>query len=577
MTFRLDEGQLRVAAAEPEDRQIVIAGPGAGKTHAVTALLDGLVSDHGVHPEEIVVVSFSRAAVHAARSRATDHLEEGGLVDFRTLDSWAARILLEHADADIPTRGFDGRVREALALVDDGAQALEHVRHIVVDEVQDVVGLRARFLLRLLERAVDDQVGFTLLGDPLQGLYDFQLDAKETMTSSALLERVRGLGAVSEIRLTGSYRARGTHSQRVPALHGELTGSALEERYQVLLDVVSDTVAVHDIDELGRVIESWTDSTTVVLADTNSRAAVVRDALRSVGIRASLQGAADRPSLRAELGLLFEATPTRRLTREDVERETPELSEADRHRLWLAMRETVGTVGATVEGRRLASVLAAGATRPEFLQEPASKILVSTVHRAKGLEFDNVVLVDPLQWERGVEDREATTRSWFVALSRGRDAVCSVNGPEIRRWFRDPRSGRSYRGGPRPWQTFGTVLGGEDTRGLGPTPLPLADMVGRAVRWSPANDDGDVPVWDAMIDDQIVARTSTSFGEDLARRLRPRRDPEGRRRWPGLSGGVVEDVETVVGPAPSSPGAPMPRVWLSAQVTGLLTFEWGTE
>jgi len=42
-------------------------------------------------------------------------------------------------------------------------------KHILLDEMQDLVGVRADFALELLHSA---QPGFTLFGDSAQGIYD---------------------------------------------------------------------------------------------------------------------------------------------------------------------------------------------------------------------------------------------------------------------------------------------------------------------------------------------------------------------------------------------------------------------
>ena len=80
---------------------------------------------------------------------------------------------------------------------------LTDVRHLIVDEVQDLVGVRARLVLAVLATLPPD-VGFTLLGDPHQAVYDFQLEDQHDMTSKQFLDRARQLGVVKEVRLTGS-------------------------------------------------------------------------------------------------------------------------------------------------------------------------------------------------------------------------------------------------------------------------------------------------------------------------------------------------------------------------------------
>lgn len=83
------------------------------------------------------------------------------------------------------SEGYDGRIRHALAIVDkvpDARLDIRQYRHVVVDEVQDLVGDRADFVDAIL-RALAADAGFTLLGDPAQGIYEFQLKGSHSRTT----------------------------------------------------------------------------------------------------------------------------------------------------------------------------------------------------------------------------------------------------------------------------------------------------------------------------------------------------------------------------------------------------------
>ena len=52
-----------------EGPAMVLAGPGSGKTTVITARTKALIEDHGVRPEEILVITFTRAAAREMQSR----------------------------------------------------------------------------------------------------------------------------------------------------------------------------------------------------------------------------------------------------------------------------------------------------------------------------------------------------------------------------------------------------------------------------------------------------------------------------------------------------------------------------
>ena len=88
-------------------------------------------------------------------------------------------------------------------------EELKRYRHVLVDEIQDLVGSRAAMTLQIL-RQVD--CGFTLLGDSAQGIYDFQIsDQPDAMTSTEFLNHVREFFPELDrsIKFQRNYRIRG--------------------------------------------------------------------------------------------------------------------------------------------------------------------------------------------------------------------------------------------------------------------------------------------------------------------------------------------------------------------------------
>lgn len=80
---------------------------------------------------------------------------------------------------------------------------------------------------------------------------------------------------------------------------------------------------------------------------------------------------------------------------------------------------------------------------PLPLTEPDhSSVIVSTIHRAKGLEFDSVFVVQP-SWVPEDEDRWTRVRREYVALSRARDELFTCALPQSKSFIRaDDRLGR---------------------------------------------------------------------------------------------------------------------------------------
>ncbi len=228
LEVELDDEQSIAAHVHEDVRQIVIAPPGSGKTELVAGLLDHLVNERDLSAsDDVLVISFSRAAVSALRRRARGRAGLSGL-GVRTLDALASHLLAELDEDPWQQLSFDLRIHRALALV-KAAESIDEffaLRHVVVDEVQDLVGVRGELVLEILRR-LPDEAGFTLLGDPRQAVYNFQLGAEGGLTSTEFLDHAHSLGAVRKVVLHGQYRARSKEAKAAVSL-GAVGGSGLD-------------------------------------------------------------------------------------------------------------------------------------------------------------------------------------------------------------------------------------------------------------------------------------------------------------------------------------------------------------
>jgi len=166
------------------NRLVVKAGPGTGKTHCLIERLKFLVEKQDLDPvHEILVLSFSVAAAQEVRNRINEAVELGSCSDdllfakVRTFDSFATYLMLKlDPEIDLLGKNYDDRINMIVGLLNDNSEAKEimsEYRHIMVDEIQDLVGARARLTQAVLNTCGG---GFTLFGDPAQGIYDFLID-----------------------------------------------------------------------------------------------------------------------------------------------------------------------------------------------------------------------------------------------------------------------------------------------------------------------------------------------------------------------------------------------------------------
>ena len=191
--------QKKVVFAGASAQLLVQAGPGTGKTHCLLKRLEFLAEEEELEPgSEILVLSFSVAAVAEVKSRLKDAVEKESITEdllrtqIRTFDSFASRFIISVTGQESLAGDYETRIEKATELIVSNEKAMEELqryRHVLVDEIQDLVGSRAEMTLQIL-RQVD--CGFTLLGDSAQGIYDFQISKQpDAVTSTEFLNQVR--------------------------------------------------------------------------------------------------------------------------------------------------------------------------------------------------------------------------------------------------------------------------------------------------------------------------------------------------------------------------------------------------
>jgi len=569
----LDPSQSVVASVGPSERQIVIAGPGSGKSHVVGALAAGLVGK-GIYPEEVLVLSFSRIAVEIVEERTRHVVDEGHGVIVSTVDSLAARIRREMEEKEPTFTSYEHSIRRATQLLcETDGPLLPEVRHLVVDEAQDLVGARAAFVLAVLEHGLENDCGFTLLGDPLQSLYDFQVDRTNPLDNEALLREVRVRYAPEERELTGEYRSRSPRTALTASRHRSLTAASPSERLIELKNLLTDSPPLGDFDrDTVEDIALWT-GRTALLCDTNIRSLLVAEAAREMGLAVEVGTDQADAVYPAWIAVLLDGYSHPYLARSDF------LDLAARHGIengedkW-GLLAACPQVQGQIDLSRLALSLAGGVGGHRWRTESPTRVTATTVHRAKGAEFDNIVLIDPDDWFE--DDPSASSRRLFVALTRARSRLTRAHGIRTRSWYRVRGPGGNLFWVKRPrGRRNGTVeiaLEATYARALGPVPHDLNGLVGSPVRWTRTGDltdvsGCDVPSWTGEVDGAQVVRTDEVFGS-MIRNL-----AFDKACVPALSGGLVEGTETVLGrPRQSGPGRH--GLWLGARVVGSLHLDW---
>ena len=440
-----DDAGIRseIADAPASARLLVEAGPGTGKTETAARRIANLVRTE-LSPGQILVLSFSRSAVRTLTRRLgrigeTDArvVEELRHLSVRTFDSWAFRMLrlLGEAPRTLLTRTHDANIAALTKIAtgprrEDLRAVMGDRRHLVVDEFQDLPGVRGDLVLSLLALMAapgEPGHGFTILGDPAQAIFGF---ARGTRSGGEPYPtpheywrevcRIYG-GELGQKRLTRNYRSDPSLARMSRKLRAVLLSDQSEkEKLRATLAALAALPA--PAQPLGRgLLEAATGGSRAILTQTNGEAIRVLQAIYgadtdggAVPVRLHAGGHATLPL--AWIGALLRKLRSASLPRTQFGKIHAHLAatwgNAICRRLCLpeedvAWARLACAAGGSEDDKSVdVAELRARLSWPDAFpdDQPVEEdgVIVTTVHKSKGMEFDAVTLLEP----RETDDRE---------------------------------------------------------------------------------------------------------------------------------------------------------------------------
>lgn len=441
----IETEQDAVIYANPDDRIIVNAGPGTGKTYTLIEKLIYMVNDQDIDPEEILVLCFSRAAVDVIEMRLQHAYEEGKIgmnwhsIDIRTFDSFATHLLAYVAENEkellydgfsLDYLDYDERIKTAMDVVKRNNELIEQCTHLVVDEVQDLVGSRAKFVMQLIT-ALPDESGYTLLGDACQSIYDYQIQTGEidSVKFYAWLFKTQVLSKFFSFSI--NYRQISELEKLGNEYRNAIMAGDDKDRKNATNNIFKKIGELKDIDlknvEYEKLIEVVGSKDIGILTRTNGQALKISTWFRNAGIPHRVQKRLTDNSLNVWIADLF-----RDYENDTIDRETfiQLYSEKGDFRVvpddvWLSIEKTQYESKDRYYVRDLLlGILNNGKTKEFYTSTEEEQITISNIHRAKGREFDEIILLNDtlLMNEQDSKDIQEHKVS-YVAVTRAKEKI----------------------------------------------------------------------------------------------------------------------------------------------------------
>ena len=419
----LSPTQLKIITDNQTKYLVVAAGPGSGKTRVLVHKLASLLLMEDVKHEQLLMVTFSRAAATEFKKRLLKLIgNAANYIEIKTFHSYCFDLLgkvgsLEKSDAII--KKTIEKIRSKEVEINRITKTV-----LVIDEAQDMDEDEFNLIKTLMEQ--NEEMRVIAVGDDDQNIYEFR------GASSKYLEQFIQINRAVKNDLVENYRSKSNlvqfTNQFVKQIQHRLKNTSIIPmqtdngkikivRYQssnLIIPLVQD------------ILTTGLTGTTCVLTKTNEEALQITGLLLKKGMHAKLIQTNDGFCLNnlAEVRFFlnkFNQTDNAFIISDDswdnAKRDLFEkFSRSNKLDICTNLIKDFEATNPKKKYKSDLEVFIRESKLEDFFNNNGDTIFVSTIHKAKGKEFDNVFLM--------LENVHPTTdeakRQLYVAMTRAK-------------------------------------------------------------------------------------------------------------------------------------------------------------
>ncbi|MFD2100649.1 UvrD-helicase domain-containing protein [Flagellimonas iocasae] len=208
---RLNSSQMKVYSSDIRRNIQVLAGPGSGKTHTLTMRVARLIQEENVRPETILILAYNRSVVVELKDRLRTLFKDLGysklisqlkVFTFHGFIKYCISQQTENLEFKEWTSEFLNIMDTTPGLI---TQKLGPIKYVFVDEFQDITTERMQLLNAI---ANPNRVKVCVIGDPNQSIYGYERsDAGDSMNPMPFYVKFKEVYNPLERRLDTNYRS----------------------------------------------------------------------------------------------------------------------------------------------------------------------------------------------------------------------------------------------------------------------------------------------------------------------------------------------------------------------------------
>lgn len=419
---QLSKKQMQIIS-DKESRVIVVAaGPGSGKTRVLVHKLASLLLLEDVKHEQLLMLTFSRAAATEFKQRLMGLIGNAAhFVEIKTFHSYAFDLLGRIGNLE-DAKDVVGR---AARMISEGEVEPNRIGKtvLVVDEAQDMSSEEFALVRALM--SVNEEMRVIAVGDDDQNIYEFRGSDSNYMRQlladdkSTFVEMTENYRSTQHVVAFANAFVKGIHNRmkQTPIL-----SMSKDEGTVVVTHHASHIMFQRVVSDLLRQRNSGTIS---VLTHTNEEAVILVALLRKHGLRSKLIQSMDgfrfwnMAEVRLFLKYIERDTHTPIITDEvwnEAKRKTFQAyatsSSLPYLKRCIELFEKINKAKYLTDFKELVFE----STTEDFCDTSDADVVVSTIHKSKGCEFDDVYML--VSQPQHVTDSEM--RSYYVGMTRAR-------------------------------------------------------------------------------------------------------------------------------------------------------------
>ncbi len=417
----LSQIQNEIVTDDISKRIAVLAGPGSGKTKVLVHKLASLMILEDVKHEQMLMLTFSRAAATEFKGRLIKLMGNAAhFIEIKTFHSYCFDLLGKIGNIE----DSEDIVQKAADMIESGEVEIGRITKsvLVIDEAQDMDCHEFALVEALMKRNEDMRV--IAVGDDDQNIYEFRgSDSKyfkSLMTADGkqyeMLQNYRS--QIKIVEFSNAFVKTINSRMKVSPIESVQT----EEGIVGLRKYFCKNLEIPLVEQL---IQQYNGEKTCVLTTTNEEALRITGLLSKKGMQAKLIQSNDDFSLynlaeiRYFLKLIDRDSKTPIISNETWNTAKRILMNAYKNSVCYPIVSNIVETFESVNRNKYHTdfeEFLRESKYEDFLEEGNNHIIVSTMHKAKGREFDNVYILS----NNGVFNDDKAKRAMYVAITRAK-------------------------------------------------------------------------------------------------------------------------------------------------------------